>query len=111
MYTDQILEHWKADNPDCTPVALFDCRHDAIEMDRKGRTDYAMYCEGFGLTLDDLDTKVTINGKTCKLHSINTRKTKYKIVWAYLDDPGRYIRTTPAYARWLLDEATGTHPI
>lgn len=107
LSTDQILESWKNDNPGCKPVALYDYTHDAIHLNQASYVDYATHCEGFGLTIDDLDTQVVIRDEPHKLYSINTRKTKYKIVWFNVNDPTRRIRTTPEHAKWLLNQTTG----
>ena len=105
MTIEQIIENWKASHPGCQVVAAYANERDEIVRSDKDRFNYMMHCEELGLSPDDIDAEVRIRGQSYRLHSINTRKTKYKVVWQSVTDTGKGIRTTAAYAKNLLQDA------
>lgn len=98
---------WYNQHQDYENIKMYRTSNDILEQKIEMYKQFVNVCEKFGISPRAYEQKVhlTRNGVvyTVKLYGIRTRCSKYKISWEFCGQPGHYIRTTPEFARYLLE--------
>lgn len=100
---EDAMTNFEEEYPDRTVVHAFAANDDFLaRMDAMAQT-FTDRAEEFGFAMSDRNRECNINGSRCKLVSFRKKAKKYKCIWQYMDQPGRYVRTTVQYAHALLN--------